>query len=173
MPTDDELDQLLASLGPEVFDDATRWSVDEMLVTGQAVEPALRRKLILAAERGLRVRQLPFEVLAFERRSEAGISLGQLADAIGTSSEQLDSVERRTAALVDQDPLIIARWIHELGVGHELAVVALERSVTTRRSQPAYAAAPIDTDLTDPERSEKAEQFIAAVKAALARLEGA
>lgn len=172
MPTDDELDELLASLGPEVFDDATRRSVDDMLAVGQAVEPAVRRKLILAAQRGLRVRQLPFEVLAFERRREVGTTLDQLADAIGVSAEQLDSVERGTVALVDQDPPIVARWIHKLGVGHELAIVALELSVTIPRSQHAYAAAQ-DTDPNDTERSEKAARFIADVKAALAELEGA
>jgi hypothetical protein len=168
MPTDDELSDLLFSLGSEVFDDDSRAHVDAVLASGQAVEPVARRKFVLAAQRGLRARQLlrgSFEVLAFETRRESGIDIDELAAAVGASSEDLRSVERGSIALVDQSPVVVARWIHELRLSDSDGLHAAERSVRSSSAQSAYASAGGEAVLTD-----KAVRFLDDLRVELEKL---
>jgi hypothetical protein len=168
---DDELHQLLDALGPDAFDDNTKRRVDGILADGQAIEPETRRKLVTAAQRGLRVRHLlygPFEVLAFELRRSNELDIDQLAADAGVSPEQMRSVERGAVALVDQEPEVVARWIRALGVEVADGLAAVEQSVRAPRALPAYAR-----NAGEAELDEKAQRFVEAVRIELERLDSA
>ena len=169
MSSADEMDELLGALGIEVFDDETKVWVDQVLSSGQAVEPDTRHKLVLAAQRGIREHQYlhgPFEVLAFEIRRMRSFDPDDLAKKLGLSADDLRGIENGRQSLIDQQGSLVARWIHELRIPHEDGYQSVERSVQSLKAMPAYATAAGDAEFT-----EKAERFLAEVRTELDKLE--
>jgi hypothetical protein len=163
------MDELLGGLGLEVFDEETKWRVDELLSSGQAVEPVTRHKLVLAAQRGIRGRQYlhgPFEVLAFETRKASSRDPEDLAAALGITSDYLRSIENGKLGLIDQNGALVAQWIQQLEISHEDGFNAVERSVRSLKPLPAYATTSGEVEL-----STKASKFLEDVKAELKKLE--
>ena len=169
MSSEDKMDELLAGFGLEVFDEETKFRVDQVLSSGQAVEPATRHKLVLAAQRGIREHRYlhgPFEALAFEVRKARPIDPDELAKALGISADEMRSIENGSVSLIDQSGAVVAKWIDQLQIGHEDGYIAVERSAHSQSAMPAYATTAGDSELT-----EKAKRFLEDVKAELKKLE--
>jgi hypothetical protein len=169
MSSADEMDQLLAGLGLDAFDEETKVWVDQVLSSGQSVEPDTRHKLVLAAQRGIREHQYlhgPFEALAFEVRKARPLDPEDLAKTLGISADDLRAIENGTKSLIDQKGSVVADWIHQLGIAHEDGYKAVERSVHSLNAMPAYAATTGDAEFT-----ERAEKFLEDVRKALNKLD--
>ena len=72
VPEDDALLAMLTTSGLTVYPESVQHEVDALLAAGQSLEPAARQKLIAAAKRGTRERNLrasaTLETLLFEAR---------------------------------------------------------------------------------------------------------
>jgi hypothetical protein len=170
MPSEDELSELLSSSGLEVFDYATRLRIDELLAKGLSVEPVSREKLVLAAQRGLRVprsMQDPFELLAFDTRIADDIDVERVAEVIGASVDLVREIEQGKSRIIDHKPKQIAKWINLLEIDHTVGVEAVRRSlaVSAARTVVAYASRESEPVLT-----EQSETFLTKLEAELAKL---
>ncbi len=167
---DNELDQALAQLGIDLFDDDVKLNVEELLSHGQSVEPDVRRRFIGAAQRALRIRALQgaaFEVLAFETRRNAGIDIDQLAVALSADVSTIRNVENGREALRSLPPSKVATWIHELDIETEIGLRSVKVSLEPRHQMAAYAIAAID-ESPDP----AVEEFLGAIRIKLIDLRG-
>lgn len=166
--TDAALERALGHGGIALFSDDVRDEVERLLAAGQAVEPAARTRLVLAARRGAKVASAPsraLERLLYEHRLAAKRPLDAVASAARLDPDLLRRVERGSEKLTTLGADGTAQWIAEVGIDGDVALSALGVSFEVRRQSAAYAAGAQGGEAAD----ETAAAFIAAVKVALAR----
>lgn len=143
---DEAMESLLAEGGLELFPDAVRRQVDDLLAAGQSLEPGARAKLIEAAKRGTRAWSLresaALETLLFEARRTRGDDAEVIAASMGVDAGVLRSIERGESVLASQSAELVAAWALELEIDRPLLDAALRRSLGTRGVAPAYAGEP-------------------------------
>lgn len=142
-PEDDALDALLAEAGLEPFAEDVRDDVDAVLSSGQALEPAVRKRFIDAAGRGSRQwalrHQAALETILFEARRAGTHDASTIAVSVGIDVGMLRAVEDGKRPIDVVDAATVASWAVALDIDRDLVTAALRRSLGTRTSAPAYA----------------------------------
>lgn len=166
---DHELDDLSEALPDETINEAlTQTDLNVLSAEAQslllaitndaaAMEPETRRRLVKAAERGIRYRRddrsaLPR--LLFLRRRDARRELQEVAEHIGVEPATLQAVEQGQRVVETLKPAQVATWIRTLGVDPDHSRDSLRRALARQAGQ-HRAAASAQTP-TDP----KGEEFI-------------
>jgi transcriptional regulator with XRE-family HTH domain len=142
--SDDGATALLSAITPSMLTPTTQRYVTELLRGGESPTPAVRQKLVEAANRGLRNRRsnhaaLP-ALLAFKRQ-EANMPVAELAKALQVSPEDIYEMEsgRLNARQIDAER--IAGWIRTVQADPEVAISALQRVLEISGSARAPQAA--------------------------------
>lgn len=148
----DDLEGAIARIGLDLFTQDTRRRVEELLANGQSVEPDARTRFVGAARRGLRQHALErevFEVLAFETRKHADLSLDAVARDSGIEATTLREVESGRRALQSLDENSVAAWIEALSLDDDVALRSLRSSLRPRPRlrQESYASAEEESGL--------------------------
>lgn len=142
-PDDELLLALLAASGPGVYAKAVQQEVDALLAPGQSLEPDARHKLIAAAKRGARERNLragaALETLLFEARRTRQQDADTVAATAGLDVTVLRSIERGELRVQDHPAGTIASWAYALTIHRELLNDALRRSLGSSGGAHAYA----------------------------------
>ncbi len=140
------LEALLAQAGLSVFADDVRRDVDTVLASGQALEPAVRKRFVDAAGRGTRQwalrRKAALETLLFEARRTRGEDAETVAERAGIAAEAIRSIERGELPIDAPQAAAVASWAFAMNLDRSLLSDALRRSLATRTSSPAYAGEP-------------------------------
>lgn len=142
-PGDDALLAMLAETGLTVYPETVQREVDALLAAGQSLEPAARYKLVAAAKRGTRERNLrasaALETLLFEVRRSREQDAAVIAAAAGLDVAVLRSIERGEIDVLNHPAHAIASWAFTLDLERDLLGEALRRSLGSRGAAPAYA----------------------------------
>ena len=129
LPDDDALLAMLAETGLTVYAESVQHEVDALLAAGQSLEPAARQKLIAAAKRGTRERNLrasaTLETLLFEARRSRQQDAESIAAAAGLDVAVLRSIERGEVGVLNHPAYAIASWAFALEVQRDLLGDAL------------------------------------------------
>jgi len=142
--SDDGATALVSALNASMLTPTVQRYVTELLRGGESPTPAVRHKLVEAANRGLRNRRsnhaaLP-ALLAFKRQ-EANMPVAELANALQVSAEEIYEMESGRLNARHIDAGRIAGWVRTVQADPAAAISALQRvlelSSTARSPQAA------------------------------------
>ncbi len=117
-------------------------AVERLLASGEGLTPAARRRMITAAERGLRRQRLAHGTLASLlaiRRDEEGLPAAALARDLRLEEAELLAIESGERDVRTLTASQIASWVARLAIDRERAVQALRRSLGLAATAPSYA----------------------------------
>lgn len=137
-----DLQDLLSSGGLDLFSPEVRQEVEDLLASGQAVEPETRTQFVTAARRGVRhvrLAQEPIEVVLFRYRQDRGVDLSTIADDAQVTVEILRSVEQGGQRITSLKPDVIAAWADVVNLETSLVEKGLRISLATNAGIPSYS----------------------------------
>lgn len=167
--SEDPIELLLSSTGSAAFPAEVRDQLEQILRSGQSLEPAVRQRLIDAAVRGLTEvsrRQSCLAVLLRAQRDALRRPVETIAEAARLDPEVVCGVECGETPIESQSPTAVGLWARNLGLDEALVETALRASLRLSGSEVLEELRPRGEDLTDQQ-----EAFITAVLAALAKTE--
>jgi hypothetical protein len=138
--TDRALDSLLPALDHQHLSPVVQRYVTELLQGGEVPAPAIRRKFITAANRGLNHRKAqlaPLPVLLAAQRHESDRTASDIAEALDVPESAVHDMESGNSELRELGATLIVRWITALDVEHGAAITALTAAL--QRATPAAA----------------------------------
>lgn len=132
-PIDDDLDGLFdAILIDGVADPDVLQAVDALLADEGFLSIDQRERLVDGAKRGIRWRQAmtgPLTRLLRAERADHNIELTTLAASLEVDPERLSDFEHARVPLTEAGPILVARWIQEVGADTDAALEGLQQSL--------------------------------------------
>jgi hypothetical protein len=151
-PTEEEFAALASMLPLEAFDPTVLAAVDRVLDDSQSVDIPARRRLVGAAERGIRWRRRlvgPLPPMLQEQRESTGVALATIVEKAGLPQEAVYAVERGDTTVDKIDPSQLAAWIRSVNLASATALAALRQSLQLPDARAIYAASGSRSDVKE------------------------
>jgi hypothetical protein len=153
--SEDRLSELIADTGLGLFPHETQERVEQILATGQGLEPPVRARFVDAARRGTRsiaVTHEPLEVVLFHSRRSQHQALDDLSSATGIGEGDMRAIERGERSINSVGASAVALWAVALDLRAEIVGAALIKSLGKPVTTSSYGERR-DVRLTDDERT--------------------
>lgn len=141
-PQEQRLEKLISEVGLSVFPSDVQDEVEQILTTGQGLEPATRARFIEAAKRAthrVAISRSSLEVLLFKERRIHGQGAEDIAAIVNMDADTVRALERGERRIDEENPQSIAAWARSLDLGRETLDGALCKSLETPAEAGSYS----------------------------------